>query len=393
MTLAALVDAGLSREWLAELPARAGFPSVTARIERVERATVMATKVAFEIPNAGGRPDGQPGGRSHGRTIEELIDVVRRAEISDGVRSTAIRAFELLGEAEGRVHGVAPNRVHLHEVGAVDAVLDIVGAIEGFEQLGVEAVYNLPAAVGSGWVEAEHGKLPVPAPATAYLLEGIELHHGETVTGEATTPTGAVLLRVLSQGAPPQRWRLVSSAWGAGDRNPHSYPNALRLMIGEAAGEAGVVEVIATDIDDLAPEYLEPLRGALFDAGALDCVVWPAHGKKGRVSVRLEVLVAPEAADRVIGTLFSHSTTAGVRRWPAARSTLARRELVVELDSAVRVRIKVWDGPFGTRVKSEYDDVVAAAGLLGRPALEVAREAERRAEAILRDGEPSPQNP
>src|SRR5438067_1670901 len=141
----------------------------------------------------------------HGRHVGELVRLVEQAPVSQWVRERAVRAFRLIGEAEGRVHSLPPEDVHLHEVGAVDAVLDIVGAIEGFERLGVEAVYNLPVAVGTGWVEAAHGTLPVPAPATAILLEGLELASGGPVEGEATTPTGAALLRVLSLGAGPQR--------------------------------------------------------------------------------------------------------------------------------------------------------------------------------------------
>src|SRR5205085_183302 len=125
----------------------------------------------------------------HGRHVAELIEIVRHAPLSSRVKSQSVKAFELLGAAEGRVHGVAADAVHLHEVGAVDAVLDIVGAIEGFEQIGVDDVFNLPIAIGNGWVEAEHGRLPVPAPATAILLEGLELSNGGPVKGEATTPT------------------------------------------------------------------------------------------------------------------------------------------------------------------------------------------------------------
>lgn len=374
MTLGVLIDAGADPAWLEGLSVRLGFEQVRVRVAQVQRAAVRASKVSFEIGSKSGH------GHQH---VGELIAQVQAAPVSSWVRERAVRAFELLGEAEGRVHGVEPSRVALHEVGAVDAVLDIVGAIEGFEQLGVERIYNLPVAVGEGWVEAAHGALPVPAPATLNLLEGVEVRCGGPVTGEATTPTGAALIRVLSGGAPPVQWRHVSAHWGAGDRDPASYPNALRLILAEAAEEAGHVEVIATDMDDLAPEYLEPLREALFAAGALDCQIWPTQGKKGRVSFRLEAMAPADAGDRVIQALFQHSTTAGVRRWPAMRSTLLRHQFEVELGSAVRVRIKVWEGPFGTRLKAEYDDVVRAADRLGRPALEVAAEAERQARAHL----------
>lgn len=382
MTLGALLDAGLDSHWLEGLPGRLGFSDVTVRVGKVERGSVRATQITFELPAS--RAD------ASGRQVGELIQIVRGAPISQAVRDLAIRAFQLVGEAEGRVHGVPADRVHLHEVGAVDAVLDIVGAIEGFERLGVEAVYNFPVALGYGWVEAAHGQLPVPAPATTLLLAGLEVCHGGPVSGEATTPTGAALLRVLSRGRPPPSWRLTATGWGAGARDPAGYPNALRLLLAEHAEQAGVVEVIATDLDDLQPEYLEPLREALFAAGALDCIAWPTQGKKGRVAVRIEALAAPGVADRVIAALFAHSTTAGVRRWTATRATLARREVMVEVDGAHQVRIKVWDGPSGVRFKPEFSDVAAAAAALGRPALEVARQAERRAEAILHNGEQSP---
>src|SRR5437762_2368592 len=259
MTLGALLSLGVPVSWLEELPARLGVGSVAVRVRDVRRAGVSCKQTEFAIPE-------QP----HGRHVGELIKLVERAPVSDWVKERAVRAFRLVGDAEGRVHGVAPEKVHLHEVGAVDAVLDVVGAIEGFERLGVEAIYNLPVAVGNGWVEAAHGRLAVPAPATALLLEGLEIATGGPVEGEATTPTGAALVRVLSAGAPPARWRLVQSGWGAGQRNPPHYPNALRLLLAEQAAEAGRVVLLATDADDMSPEYVAPLRQALVNAGAFD---------------------------------------------------------------------------------------------------------------------------
>ncbi len=380
MLLGALLDAGVGSEWLQSLPQRLGFPEVGVEIQAVTRCGVRATKVDFRIP------EGRSGLGQHGAHVGQLVEVVRRSSVSEPVKARAVRAFELIGTAEGRVHGVPADRVHLHEVGAVDAVLDMVGVCEGFEHLGAGAVYNLPVAVGTGWVEAEHGKLPVPAPATALLLEGVEVTRGGPVEGEAATPTGAALLRVLSDGPPPGRWRLVSSGWGAGTRDPKPYPNALRLWLADAAAEAGEVEVIATDLDDLQPEYLEPLREAVFGAGALDCLVWATQGKKGRAAMRLEALAPPAAADAVVQALLTHSTTAGLRRWRAVRHTLARRELSIELTPEVRVRVKVTEAPDGARVKPEYEDVVQAATRLNRSALSIAREAARRAEVALSDG-------
>src|SRR2546428_7027081 len=240
MTLGGLVSVGAPASWLEQLPARLGLAGVGVTIRDTNRCGVAAKQVEFSIPP-------QP----HGRHVGELVRLVERCPLSDWVKQRAVRAFRLIGEAEGRVHGVAPDKVHLHEVGAVDAVLDIVGSIEGFERLGVEAVHHFPGAVGQGWVESAHGRLPVPAPATAILLEGLEVTSTGHVEGEATTPTGAALLRVLSAGAPPDRWRMVSSGWGAGQRGTQAYSNATRILLAETASEAGRVVLLATDVDDM----------------------------------------------------------------------------------------------------------------------------------------------
>jgi uncharacterized protein (TIGR00299 family) protein len=370
MTLGALLSLGVPVSWLEALPGRLGLGDVRVTVRDVRRAGVTCKQVDFAIPP-------QP----HGRHVGELVQLVERAPVSDWVKERAVRAFRLVGEAEGRVHGVAPEKVHLHEVGAVDAVLDIVGAIEGFERLGALAVHHLPVAVGQGWVEAAHGRLPVPAPATAILLEGLEIAGAGPVEGEATTPTGAALIRVLSAGAPPDRWRMVGSGWGAGQRDPKHYPNALRILLAEVASEAGRVVLLATDVDDMSPEYVEPLRQALVQAGALDVQTWPVQMKKGRQGFRVEVMAPEGLAEEVTAELFRHSTTAGVRRWIAERATLPRHQLTVRLDG-VAVRVKVLDGG-SVRVKPEYDDVLAAAQALGRPPLDVARAVERDAEALI----------
>ncbi len=372
MTLGSLISLGLPVSWLEALPGRLGLAGVRVSVRDIRRSGVGCTQVEFTIPE-------QP----HGRHVGELVRLVEQAPVSGWVRERAVAAFRLLGEAEGRVHGVAPEEVHLHEVGAVDAVLDIVGAIEGFEQLDVDQIYHWPVAVGHGWVDAAHGKLPVPAPATALLLEGLEVASGGPVEGEATTPTGATLLRVLSAGRPPATWRVLRSGWGAGQRDPKHYPNALRIILAEQAAEAGRVALLATDVDDMSPEYVEPLRQALVAAGALDVQTWPVQMKKGRQGFRVEVVASEEKAEQVTAALFRHSTTAGIRRWVAERATLPRRQVTVQLSPDVAVRVKVLEQPGGVRVKPEYDDVLAAASALGRPPLEVARAAQRDAEALV----------
>ncbi|HEX2249731.1 MAG TPA: nickel pincer cofactor biosynthesis protein LarC [Gemmatimonadales bacterium] len=410
MLLGALIAAGASPEWLRQLPSRLGVPEVQIETRPVLRCGVRAIKVDVVLPGnlqelpsrSFEYPHEHQGGHSHDgehadtgahhhdrhvstdhtgdhRHIADLVELVRRAEVSEWVRERAVQAFRLLGEAEGRVHGLPAEDVALHEVGAIDAVVDIVGGIEGFEQLGITRVYARPVALGAGWIHAAHGVLPVPAPATSILLEGMEVAPNGPVQGEATTPTGAALLRVLSSGPPPNRWRALSAgAWGAGGRNPSTYPNALRLMIASSSVEAGEVTLLSTDMDDLSPEYLEPLREALFAAGALDVQVWATHMKKGRTGFRLEV-TAPLESDQVAAALFRHSTTAGIRRQIAERVTLPRRELEVTSADGTAVRVKVLEGPDGPRVKPEYEDVAAVARRTGLPAHQVARDLHDRA--------------
>jgi uncharacterized protein (TIGR00299 family) protein len=406
MLLGALLAAGAPGEWLRGLPARLGVPDVAIGVGAVDRCGVRAIKVDVVLPGGAREQPAEPvhhhshgpdvssdhlhpehGEHHHGshRHIGDLIAAVEGAPLSPWVRERAVRAFRLLGEAEGRVHGVPAEQVALHEVGAVDALIDIVGAIEGFERLGITRVYNRPVGVGDGWVRAAHGVIPVPAPATAILLEGIEVGPNGPVTGEAITPTGAVLLRVLSEGPPPARWRpVVAGAWGAGGRNPSAYPNALRLILAEPAAEAADVVLLSTDLDDLSPEYLDPLREGLVAAGALDVQVWSTQMKKGRTGFRVEAVATAADADRVSEAFFRHSTTAGVRRQLAERVTLARRELQVEAADGTRVRIKVLDAPDGPRMKPEYDDVAAVARRTGQPAHEVARDLRDRAFRLVK---------
>ena len=401
MLLGALLAAGASPEWLRSLPTRLGFPDVTIDIGLVDRCGVRATQVTVLLPGGAHEEPAEfvaphdhhhevhdrhhqdhahPSGHGPHRHIGELVAIIERAKLSPWVQERAVRAFGLLGQAEGRVHGLPADQVALHEVGAVDALVDVVGGIEGFEQLGVTRIYNRPVAVGSGWVHAAHGTIPVPAPATSILLEGLEIGPNGPVIGEATTPTGAALLRVLSSGAPPARWRAIEAgAWGAGGRNPRNYPNALRLILASAAVEAGEVVLLSTDLDDLSPEYLDPLREALFAAGALDVQVWATQMKKGRLGFRIEVTAGPAQADQAAAALFRHSTTSGIRRHTAERVTLARREVEVTSADGSTVRVKVLEGPDGPRVKPEYEDVAAVARRTGQPAHEVARDLHYRA--------------
>ncbi len=403
MLLGALIDVGAPEAWLRELPSRLGLPEVRVAIQRVRRCGVAATRVHVML--ADGRaeqpaplfphPEGDQGehdhmvppgapGTGHGhRRLADILRILAQARISPPVRRRAAAAFELLCEAEGRVHGVGPEAVVLHEVGAADAIVDIVGGIEGFEQLGIERVHVAPVALGRGWVRAAHGVMAVPAPATLRLLEGLAIGPNGPVTGEATTPTGAVLLRVLNSGPVPDAWRPVANGWGAGGRDPGEYPNALRLVLGESAAEAARVVTLSSDLDDLSPEYVEPLREALMAAGALDVVLWGTQMKKGRPGYRVEVTCDTPSTEAVIEAFFLHSTTSGLRRTVGERVTLARRQLAVRTADGLSGVVKVVDTPAGPRVKAEFDTVREAARRSGRPALDVAREMERQAYELM----------
>src|ERR1700687_798421 len=256
MFLGALVDIGLDKAWLERLPSTLGLPGVEVRIKDVERSHVHCMKVDFEIPP-------QP----HGRSVSEIHRMIDAVKIPEKVARPAHLAFEAMAAIESAIHGVAPDELHLHEVGAVDAILDIVGSIWGVEMLGIERIYNTKVSLGDGTVKTAHGVLPVPAPATIRLLEGFNVRHGPQGSGELTTPTGAALLRVLSQGPPPQEYSPRQSGYGAGTRDIHGQLNALRIILGDDAMDhhdhhhrehvhTEHLHVLSADIDDMSPEEL-----------------------------------------------------------------------------------------------------------------------------------------
>lgn len=377
MTLGALIDLGLDQGWLRALPATLGLEGVTVRIDRVSRAGIGCAKVDFDIPP-------QP----HGRHLRQIREIVQRSAAPEGVKRRADAAFSAIAEIEGSIHGVSPEKVHLHEVGAVDAILDVVGAVWGFELLGITEIYCGPISLGDGSVRAAHGVLPVPAPATLQLLEGLRVRPGPEGAGELVTPTGAALVRVLARGLPPESYVPLRSGYGAGSREFHDRPNALRVILAEAVGVngAGVEELVllAADVDDMEPEYLAGAADVLRSAGALDVVLFPSLMKKGRPGARIEVLVRPENADALERAVFDQTTTIGVRRSRVQRRALPRETRSVDVRGHA-VRMKIVALPDGARrVKPEYDDVARLAEVTGitlREAVSAAREAAERVAA------------
>jgi uncharacterized protein (TIGR00299 family) protein len=364
MTLGALLDVGLEPDWLRALPARLGLDGVTVRVQDVRRGEIACKKVDFDVPP-------QP----HGRHIREIRALVAAAGVPGPVRERADAAFTAIAVQEGAIHGVPPESVHLHEVGAVDAILDVVGSIWGFAELGIGRVYCGTISLGDGFVRAAHGTLPVPAPATLKLLEGFPVRPGPEGAGELVTPTGAALVRVLSAGPPPATYVPVRSGFGAGTKDPRGRPNALRIIVAEApAVHDGVVEelvMLSADIDDMTGEYLAAAADEIRSAGALDVVLLNTTMKKGRPGVRVDVLARPADADALERALLDRTATLGVRRATVQRRALPRELRRVDvLGHSVGVKVSV--APDGSRrAKPEYDDVRRVAEATGRPARDV----------------------
>jgi uncharacterized protein (TIGR00299 family) protein len=377
MTLGALVDVGLDQDWLRSLPGRLGLDGVGVRIARVRRAGIDCAKVEFDIPP-------QP----HGRHLRQIREIVQRSDAPDDVKRTADEAFTAIATVEASIHGVPIERVHLHEVGAVDAILDVVGSIWGFRLLGVSEIFCTAISTGEGTVKAAHGTLPVPAPATLRLLEGLRIRSGPEGSGELVTPTGAALVRVLSRGEPPASYVVLRSGYGAGTRDFPDRPNALRVILAEVVSATGdrVEELVllAADVDDMEPEYLAGAAETLRTAGALDVVLFPSVMKKGRPGARIEVLARPGEADALERALFAETTTIGVRRAHVQRHALSRETRSVDVRGHA-VRMKIVAMPDGARrVKPEYDDVARLAEVTGitlREAVMAAREAAERVAA------------
>lgn len=377
MTLGALVDVGLDPAWLEVLPGKLGLDGVSVRVQRVRRAGLACTKVDFDIPP-------QP----HGRGIGEIRSLVAAAHVPQAVRERADRVFTLIAECEGATHGIPPERVHLHEVGAVDAILDVVGAVWGFQEVGVERIHCGPIALGDGTVHAAHGELPVPAPATLRILEGLPVRPGPEGSGELATPTGAALVRVLSEGPPPPSYVPRRSGFGAGTRDPRGRPNALRLVLADTAGEAIAewLAALACDVDDMSGEQLAEVAETARRAGALDVVLMPTLMKKGRPGVRVEVLAPLALAEALQELLLEESTTLGVRRSLVERSALEREERKVEvLGHEVRVKVARTPGGRG-RAKPEFDDVTRVASATGQSVRAIWRLADAEAERMIAGG-------
>ena len=378
MTLGALIDLGLSAEWLTSLPQRLGLDGVTAHVTDVRRAGIACKKVEFAIPP-------QP----HGRHLSHIRRILDASGAPQEVRERADAAFTAVTAAEAEIHGTTMERVHLHEVGSVDAILDILGSIWGFHELGISRVYCGTLTLGDGFVTAAHGVLPVPAPATLKLLEGLRVRPGPEGSGELVTPTGAALVRVLSSGFTPAEYLPLRSGFGAGSKDPSDRPNALRIILAEDSvsaanarrGEEAIV-ALATDVDDMTPEHVAAAADSLREAGALDVTCITVAMKKGRIGTRIEMLCREVDVDRLEALVFARTTTLGVRRTRVMRRALDRDVRTVDvLGHEVRVKVSALPGG-GHRSKPEYEDVRSVARATGRSLQEITTLARAATERV-----------
>ncbi len=394
MILGALVDAGLDPQVLREGFARLPILPIDIRVERTTKRGIMATRVRVVI--VGEQHEAQQHGgatvegqyieryhkRHHGRHLPDILHIIQESTLPDLVKRDTERIFLELARAEGKIHGIAPEEVHFHEVGGLDAIADIVGAAIGFRALGLEEIWCSPLPFNHGEVETEHGLLPLPAPATLELLKGFYMRPS-AYQKELVTPTGAAIVASLarpSQTCPPTE--IIAVGYGAGDMDLPT-PNVLRLIIGEGLSEdlskerlpqeeisherepsgleREMVSVVEANIDDMNPEFYGYVTERLFELGALDVTLTPVYMKKGRPGVTLSVICPDSLLPQVVELIIRETTTLGVRVYRAVR-WMASRNVVIVNTPYGKIRVKsAFMGETPVNLAPEYDDCKEAA--------------------------------
>jgi uncharacterized protein (TIGR00299 family) protein len=395
MLLGALIDAGLPVDALRTALGSLGVGHEIAA-NRVLRCGISATK--FDVATTGespadaaahthehGHARGHAHAHSHGvdghRSLTDIVHLIGHSSLSRAARARAIALFRRIAEAEAEIHGMPIEEVHLHEVGALDSIIDIVGVVVAMEWFGIEDIEASPLNVGSGTVDIAHGRFPVPAPATLRLLKGIPVY-SDGPKMELVTPTGALLVSEYARryGAMPAM-TIERIGYGAGTRDTPNTPNVLRVVIGTrmtesmANAESNRVLEIAAEIDDMNPQLFGPASDRLFEAGALDVFLTPVFMKKGRPGTLLTVLAPPRYREGILDAIFRETTTIGVRLHVVDRETLERRWEEVEVAGG-RVRIKVATRA-GAVVNAvpEFEDCVNVSEKSGRPLKQVQADA------------------
>ena len=371
MLLGALLDAGVAEAELRARLADLRLPGFTLSVRRVRKVGIGALKVDVRVTD-----------HVTERHVPAIIELVENSAVADHIKQRAAAIFRRLGEVEAAIHGTTPERVHLHELGGIDTIVDVVGVLIGFELLGVRKVVCSPLPLARGFVDAAHGRLPLPAPATVALLEGVPVT-GAEVTGELVTPTGAALVTALAaEFGPLPAMDLLAAGYGAGNAD-RSIPNVVRLLVGRAPARGAAADaepvpaeplfMIETNIDDMNPEWYDYVSAALFAGGALEVFTQPAAMKKNRPATLLSVLCRPADRAALRRTLFRETTTIGVREYPVQRYALPRVSATVDTKYGP-IRVKMVRGAGVDRRRTpEYDDCRRAAEASGAPLQEVYR--------------------
>ena len=351
MILGALVDAGVPFETLRKELGRLPLRGYMLELKKVKRAGISAAKVNVLIQ--------KKAAKEACRQFRDIEKIILDSRLSPSVQEKGLAIFKRLFQAEAKVHGKRYTGIHLHELGAIDCIVDIFGALIGLDILGIKDVYASPLNLGSGTVRTEHGLLPVPAPATVALLKDVPVYASD-LQFELTTPTGAVLISSLARGfghLPEMKLKRTGS--GAGGKNIKDRPNILRLFLGEPVGEGKgeeKVTVIDTNIDDMNPQMYEHVVARLFAAGALDVYLTQVIMKKGRPGTRLTVLCRDEEKGKYFNIIFNETTSIGLRYYRAERKTLPRTIRSVQTRyGKVNVKVAQLDGE-KEKVSLEYED-------------------------------------
>jgi uncharacterized protein (TIGR00299 family) protein len=367
MILGAWVDAGLPLKDLSDALSGLCVSGFKLEQEKTERHQIMGTKVHVVTEHE----------HAH-RHLSDIVTILDESTLSETAKERSKQIFRRLAEAEAKVHGSTPDQVHFHEVGAVDAIVDIVGAVVGAELLGVQEIYASVVRLGTGITKSMHGKIPVPAPATVELLRGVPVQHTD-IRAELVTPTGAAILTTVAKGfGQAPLFRTERIGYGAGTRELEEVPNLLRVQIGVTREnlEEDHSVLIETNIDDMTPEITGYVMDKLLSEGAKDVYVTPVMMKKGRPGMLLSVLTDPASATRISEVIFRETTTLGVRLSQVGRLKVHRCERTVDTAFGP-IRTKV--GRFGGREQAmpEFDDCARIAKERGVPILEVYRAVER----------------
>jgi uncharacterized protein (TIGR00299 family) protein len=374
MTLGACIDAGVDLEDLRSRLARVPLEGYELQAVRVKKHGIAAVHVDVIVGSEQ---------RRH-RHLKDILSIIEGSSMEPRAAGRARAVFSAIAAAEAHVHGTTVDRVHFHEVGAVDSIVDIIGTALCLEILGIERIYSSPVKVGGGGeIQTEHGLMPVPTPATLELLKG----YPTVLTGvgmELTTPTGAALVAALSAGVlDAEVFRPLSVGYGAGTRDVPGLPNLLRIIVADmpSAEETDEVLIVETDIDDMNPQIYPVVLDALLASGARDAYLTPVVMKKGRPGIHLTAVVDPPLLDECVRLLLRQTSTIGVRSHRAQRRKLPREERVVRT-SFGPVRVKVVDRDGSSGVAAEFDDCRRIAEERGIPLREVMQAVDREINAV-----------